>query len=99
MSYYDDVGYWIDIHRSLSKNNLNKKSSPSLKLWRANVESGRLELPSKQAIKQFSTRLVFTWVFVLMLAKNNLHQPYSQSISLVHQDPTQAIFTLPVPLM
>jgi len=40
------------------------------------VESGRLELPSKQAIQQLSTRLVSSWIVGTRLAENHLPYPY-----------------------
>jgi hypothetical protein len=40
------------------------------------VESGRVELPSKQATKELSTRLFSDWVFVTLLSQKQLQNAY-----------------------
>jgi len=40
------------------------------------VESGRVELPSKQATKRLSTRLVPDWIFVIVQGQEQPHNAY-----------------------
>lgn len=40
------------------------------------VESGRVELPSKQATKKISTRLFLDWIFVIVQGQEQPHNTY-----------------------
>ena len=72
----DVLRYILQIDKQLIN---KKKGQISDKLYLSHeVESGRLELPSKQAIQQPSTRLVFSWVVGTRLAENHLPCPYPQ---------------------
>jgi hypothetical protein len=45
------------------------------------VESGRVELPSRQATKELSTRLFPDWFFVVMLGREQPHNAYLLKLS------------------
>lgn len=70
--------FGIYFSKIIPTNIVTYKTKPpyTLGIWGFSVESGRLELPSKQAIQQLSTRLVFSWIVGTKLAENHLLYPY-----------------------
>lgn len=55
---------------------VKEKTLANLRSARVFVESGRIELPSKQAIKELSTRLFPDWFFVTSLGQKQPRSSY-----------------------